>query len=125
MTTLLRLGDDLGVDAADVAVIVESIVDLHDEEIPDSIATELREVLNPCGERGGLPKHLELAMAVRERDDPDRDLVDQLYTDGLRLVAHALTMERLLPPAEATPYTKQLDAWFDGGPQPHVLTFGH
>lgn len=50
------------------------------------------------------------------------DLADQLHACGLRLVAHALTMERLLPPAEAAPYTEQLDAWFDGGPQGSART---
>lgn len=45
------LAADLGVDPGDVRAVVESIVDLHDEGIPDEIAAEVRAILDPHGER--------------------------------------------------------------------------
>lgn len=42
---------DLAVHPGDVVVIVESLVDLHDDDIPDVIAAEVKSVLDPHGER--------------------------------------------------------------------------
>ena len=50
--TAAELAEDLGLlQDDDVRAVVESIVDLHDDEIPPEIAAEVRDVLNPHGER--------------------------------------------------------------------------
>lgn len=50
--TAAELAEDLGMPQDDdVRAVVESIVDLHDEDIPAEIAAEVRDVLNPHGER--------------------------------------------------------------------------
>lgn len=44
--SLHDLGDELGVDPADLAVLVEQMVDLHYDELPLPIALELRDILD-------------------------------------------------------------------------------
>lgn len=52
MITADELALDLGMlQDDDVRVVVASVVDLDDEEIPDGIAAEVRRVLDPHGER--------------------------------------------------------------------------
>jgi hypothetical protein len=46
-----ELADQLYADVEDVKVLVEQIVDLHEEELPDNVAADVRMALDPHGER--------------------------------------------------------------------------
>jgi hypothetical protein len=54
------------------------------------------------------------ALAYRTTGDPSR--LEVLRQHGERKVAHALTMERLLPAGERGGYTAEVNAWLDGLP---------
>lgn len=124
MTTVEQLGDELAVDPADIRVLVEQIVDEHDEDLPDVLAADLRQLLNPAGERN--PPDPVRDLAEQYRDTHDRALLAELEMHGHRKIVHALTMERLLrDAAERGQYTVQIGAWLDGGHVPHVLTWHH
>ena len=124
-TTVDALSDELGVHEADVRYWISTLVDLHYDEIPDVVAAEVRNALNPAGARTAGPRvEVALAHAYRALGDwPEgKALLAELQQNGHRHVAHSLLLERLLPPAQARPYTEALDLWLDGGPQPWVLT---
>jgi hypothetical protein len=126
-TTADALGDELGVHEADVRYWISTLLDLHDDEIPDVVAAEVRDALNPGGVRtAGPPTVVALTHAYRALGDgPDgAALLAELRTHGHRLVAHALLLERILPPAARRPYSEALDVWLAGGPQPWVLAPG-
>lgn len=124
MTTVDQLGDELAVDPHDIRVLIEQMLDVHDEELPDVLAAEVRQVLNPTGERN--PPDPVRDLAAQYRDGGDRALLQELEMHGHRKIVHALTMERLLQdPAERDQYTVQIDAWLAGGNVPHVLTWHH
>jgi len=126
MTTVEALADELGMDDADIRVwISEQLeLDLHDDELPDDLALEVRDAFSPAGERALPRRDHEVVAAYRTfGGGPEGpELLDQLHTQGLRLVAHALVLERVLPLEDGRPYSEGIDAWLAGGPQPHVLT---
>ncbi|ODU05554.1 MAG: hypothetical protein ABS81_07270 [Pseudonocardia sp. SCN 72-86] len=51
MTTAQQIADLLGVDEGDVRVVVESMIDLHDEELPPEIIRDVHDVLDQHGIR--------------------------------------------------------------------------
>ncbi|GAA3230814.1 hypothetical protein GCM10017691_24140 [Pseudonocardia petroleophila] len=48
---LTRIGDSLGVDPEDLVVLVEQMIGQPGDEIPDDVLAELRNILDPAGER--------------------------------------------------------------------------
>lgn len=115
MATAESLGEELGVDPDDVRVVVAQAADLHYDEIPGWMADEVRATLSPAGDRAQVlpPRAVDTAMSYRER--PDDVLLQELRQGGLRVVAHALLMERLLPDDEAERYSVAVDEWMETG----------
>ena len=111
VATVESLGEELGVDPDDVRVVVSQDVDLHYDEIPGWMADEVRATLSPAGDRAQVlpPRAVDTAMSYRE--SPDELLLQELRQDGLRVLAHALLMERLLPEDEAEVYSVTIDEW--------------
>lgn len=121
ITTAETLAEDLAVHPVEVMMIIETIADLHYDEIPPVIEQLVRETLNPAGERDCPPlPPLPQDLAQSYRESPDPALLDELRMHGCRLGAHALLLERLLSGPEAAAYSTAIDAWLDGGPQPYV-----
>lgn len=124
MTTVEQIGAELAVDPDDIRVLIEEMLDVHEEELPEDLAADVRQLLNPLGERNDPDPIRDLVTEYRETHD--QGLLDELEMYGHRKVGHALTMERVYGDApDAAEYTRQIDAWLAGGSVPHVLTWHH
>lgn len=126
MATVEALAEELGVDEIDIRVWISELLalDLHDEELPVDVVAEVRDVFSPAGERA-LPRRDHAAVAAYRTfgGGPEGPgLLDELHAQGLRLVAHALVLERVLPPEQGQLYSEALDRWLVDGTPPHVLT---
>jgi len=64
------------------------------------------------------------SLITRYRADGDAAVLHQLRLHGGRVIAHALTMERLLPTDTAGPHTAVIDAWLAGVPRPQRPVLG-